>query len=90
MPGKRADVFYIAGGAAPDLRWSSVPPSKESFLTVVRDGDLLSEGMPHFDDLPPETLEDIRFYLRTRANELLQPKRPDTAGTPHPLRAVSS
>ena len=57
----------VAGGSAPDLRWSYIATSRQAFDSVVRDGGLLTEGMPRFDDLAPETTEDIRFYLRSRA-----------------------
>jgi quinohemoprotein ethanol dehydrogenase len=73
----------VAGGAAPDLRWSGVLSLPETFHGIVRHGDLLSQGMPRFDDLSPDTVEDIRFYLRARAHELSQPAsraRPKTPG----------
>lgn len=63
----------IAGGAAPDLRTAGSPQSSELFQAIVRDGALLDQGMPRYDMLPPELVEDIRFYLRTRAQELPQP-----------------
>ncbi len=36
----------IAGGHAPDLRASGVPLSAEAFKQVVKQGSLLSRGMP--------------------------------------------
>lgn len=51
---------------APDLRRSPVPPSADAFRAVVHDGALVSQGMPKFADLPDQTREDIRSYLRTR------------------------
>ncbi|MCR5879595.1 PQQ-binding-like beta-propeller repeat protein [Phenylobacterium sp. J367] len=48
-------------------------PDRSVFHAIVREGALLTQGMPRFDDLPEETVEDIRFYLRTRARELPAP-----------------
>ena len=69
----------IAGGAAPDLRWSAVPTSAQAFQGIVRNGALLRQGMPRFDDLSPDTVEDIRFYLRSRTRELPRPTSSATA-----------
>jgi len=59
----------VAAGAAPDLRFSGVPVDAAAFAQVVRDGALLSRGMPKFDELTPAQVEDIRFYVRTRSHE---------------------
>ena len=59
----------VAAGAAPDLRFSPIPVDTATFQQVVRDGALLSRGMPRFDDLTPTQVEDIRFYIRTRSHE---------------------
>jgi len=63
----------VAAGSAPDLRWSAVPTTAAGFAAVVHDGALLDHGMPVFDQLTPEQLEDIRFYLRSRARESAAP-----------------
>jgi quinohemoprotein ethanol dehydrogenase len=63
----------IAGGAAPDLRASAVIGTREGFNAIVREGALLGRGMPRFEDLSPEQAEDIRFYLRARAQDLPKP-----------------
>jgi quinohemoprotein ethanol dehydrogenase len=60
----------IAAGDAPDLRWSAVAPLRDAFHGIVTNGDRLSQGMPRFDDLSPDAVEDIRFYVRSRAHEL--------------------
>ncbi len=60
----------IAGGAAPDLRWSPIPGSKEVFHGIVRGGDLVDQGMPRFDMVSDKTVEDIRFYLRSLSHRL--------------------
>ncbi len=75
----------IAGGAAPDLRWSGSLTSKETFFAIVRDGDLLGQGMPGYNDLPPDTVENIRFYLRSVAHELSRPAPQERTSTPLPL-----
>ncbi len=60
----------ISGGTAPDLRGSSIPQSFEAFETVVRKGALQERGMPRFEELSDQDLNDIRQYLRSRANDL--------------------
>lgn len=62
-------VEAIAGGAGPDLRWSAASVSQDAFHAIVRGGDLLSRGMPKYDELTPAQVEDIRFYVRSRAKE---------------------
>ena len=63
----------IAGGAAPDLRVSPVAQSAEAFTAIVHDGLLLSRGMPRFAEITPAQIEDIRFYLRARGQDLPKP-----------------
>jgi quinohemoprotein ethanol dehydrogenase len=55
------------GGSAPDLRRSPIPLSAEAFRGVVKEGALLSAGMPVFPELSDAQLEDIRQYIRSRA-----------------------
>ncbi|MET0287655.1 MAG: c-type cytochrome, partial [Polyangiales bacterium] len=62
----------VGGGAAPDLRGSSFPLSKEAFRKIVHDGALVSQGMPQFEEIPDEELEDIRQYLRARMQALTE------------------
>jgi quinohemoprotein ethanol dehydrogenase len=57
-------------GAAPDLRLSPYPSDREAFHSVVREGALVSLGMPKFDELSFEQTEAIRQYLRARARDL--------------------
>jgi quinohemoprotein ethanol dehydrogenase len=63
-------VAAIAAGAAPDLRASAIPPSREAFLAVVRDGRLVARGMPRFEELAETELDDIRQYLGSEARKL--------------------
>ncbi|MET0656933.1 MAG: PQQ-binding-like beta-propeller repeat protein, partial [Steroidobacteraceae bacterium] len=57
----------IAGGAAPDLRYSAIPLSAPAFRSIVHDGALVPRGMPKFDILSEGDLEAIRHYLRRQA-----------------------
>jgi quinohemoprotein ethanol dehydrogenase len=59
-----------SGGNAPDLRASAALLSSGGFAAIVKGGSLRQQGMPRFDDLPPQTLEDIRQYLRKLAADL--------------------
>ncbi len=65
----------IAGGAGPDLRWSPMSVSKQGFNDIVRGGGLLSRGMPKYDELTPDQVEAIRFYVRARAKEGAAPTK---------------
>jgi len=64
-------VDAVAGGAAPDLRISATLRDRALYDQIVMDGVLVEQGMPAFAGaLPPAMVEDMRFYLRTRAQEL--------------------
>lgn len=56
----------IGATHAPDLRRSVVPTSKEAFETVVKDGALVVNGMPRFDELTAHQSAAIRQYIRTQ------------------------
>lgn len=60
----------IAGGTAPDLRTSGTILSPETLSSIVHDGVLVPNGMPQFQELSAAELENIRTYLRTRADDL--------------------
>ena len=60
----------IAGGTAPDLRSSAIPPSLEAFDAVVRQGALVPAGMPRFEELTDRQIGDLRHYIRTQAAAL--------------------
>jgi len=60
----------VAGGAAPDLRLSPIVLSREAFQGVVRDGLLVSKGMPQFSELTKAQVESIRQYLRSLGQKL--------------------
>jgi quinohemoprotein ethanol dehydrogenase len=61
----------IAGGNAPDLRASPVPLSAQGFAAIVRDGALISRGMPQFAELSDAQIDSLRHYVRARAREAL-------------------
>lgn len=64
----------MAGGAAPDLRESTVPLDRDSFRAVVHEGALLSRGMGAFGNLSDEELEGLRHYIRQRARATMPGK----------------
>jgi quinohemoprotein ethanol dehydrogenase len=67
----------IAGGHAPDLRASPVPLSAEAFREVVKNGAMLSKGMPKYEELTDDQLESLRHFIRQRARETMPgTKRP--------------
>jgi quinohemoprotein ethanol dehydrogenase len=65
-------VDAVAAGVAPDLRSSNVILSADAMSAVVHDGILIPHGMPRFEELSRADRENIRQYLRTRANDLRQ------------------
>ncbi len=76
--GQRCGVCHgfraVGVGAAPDLRASGVPRSAETFTSVLKDGLLVSGGMPQFDELTGQQRDDIRQYIRMEANKALKRK----------------
>jgi quinohemoprotein ethanol dehydrogenase len=71
----------IAGGIAPDLRASPVPLSAEAFSHIVRDGALVSRGMPQFAELTDEQLESLRHFFRLKARNDLAARNAQAAAT---------
>ena len=65
----------LAAGSGPNLRTSPVILDAAAFRTVVRDGALVSAGMPRFPELDEKTLETIRHFLRLRAQQYATEKR---------------
>jgi quinohemoprotein ethanol dehydrogenase len=57
----------IAGGAAPDLRKSSVVLDADAFRSVVHDGALMARGMGKFANLTDAEIEGLRHYIRQQA-----------------------
>jgi len=60
-------VDAVSGGFAPDLRESAFVLSADAFAGVVRDGMLVSRGMPRFENLSDADREALREYLRAQA-----------------------
>jgi quinohemoprotein ethanol dehydrogenase len=57
----------IGGGAAPDLRYSSVILDEKLFKSIVKDGALKLNGMPPSPQVTDDQVEAIRYYLRALA-----------------------
>jgi quinohemoprotein ethanol dehydrogenase len=64
----------LAGGAAPDLRESSIPLDPETFRSVVVEGALMSRGMGAFA-LSDADLEALRHFIRQRARATMPAKK---------------
>jgi quinohemoprotein ethanol dehydrogenase len=62
----------VAAGSAPDLRASYTILNDETFTVIVREGALVRNGMPQFEELADETLLDMRHYLRFEASQMRQ------------------
>jgi quinohemoprotein ethanol dehydrogenase len=63
-------INAIAAGSAPDLRASPAILDAGAFARIVHDGILRDGGMPVFDDITDAEREDVRAYLRGRADDL--------------------
>jgi quinohemoprotein ethanol dehydrogenase len=59
-------IGVISGGQAPDLRMSPIPRDPDAFQRVLRDGPLISGGMPRFEDLSDAEVAALRQYIRSR------------------------
>ena len=53
-----------AESVAPDLRESHIAANLEALTVVLRTGNLASRGMPLFDDLSDEDIENLYHYIR--------------------------
>jgi quinohemoprotein ethanol dehydrogenase len=60
-----------AGGYTPDLRASPVTMTADAFRAVVQGGALERRGMPKYDELSNEQLEQLRMYVRKVARDTL-------------------
>jgi quinohemoprotein ethanol dehydrogenase len=67
-------VGAAAGGAAPDLRESTIPLDADAFRSVVYEGALMARGMGKFANLSDAELEGLRHMIRQRAREGLEKK----------------
>lgn len=59
-------VDAVAAGHAPDLRAASSPLDAATFTSVVRDGALVANGMPRFEEFDDAKVAAIRQYIRSR------------------------
>jgi quinohemoprotein ethanol dehydrogenase len=60
----------VAGGVLPDLRFSPLLTTGDSFKAVVIDGALADRGMVSFsDNLTAAEAETLRSYVVSRAHE---------------------
>ena len=57
----------LAAGAAPDLRASPIMLNFDVFAAIVRDGALLSAGMPQYSEFNDEQLQSLQHYIRSAA-----------------------
>ena len=64
------------GAPAPDLRESPLALSRESLAALLRDGSLLSRGMPSYEMLTDEQVRAIHAYIRAGAREALEAREP--------------
>jgi quinohemoprotein ethanol dehydrogenase len=60
----------VAAGVAPDLRTSTVPQSAQAMDIIVRQGALVSQGMPQFGELSDQAIADLRAFLRGLSSDL--------------------
>jgi quinohemoprotein ethanol dehydrogenase len=60
------------GAPGPDLRESAIALHLESLTALLRDGRLMSRGMPRFDKLTPEQIRQVHAYIRAGAREALR------------------
>lgn len=58
----------IAAGMAPDLRKSAIPLSQPAFSSIVRDGALLSRGMPAFPELDGPAMDSLAHFIGRQAD----------------------
>ncbi len=65
-----------SGGSAPDLLRSPVPLDVATFTQLVKEGPLVSRGMPAFAEVDDRTLAGIAHYLRSRAREVAAAAKP--------------
>jgi len=73
-----------SGGAAPDLRKSTVLLSLAATKAVVRDGAKLPQGMPQFPEFTDTQIEGLQHYIRARARTALNLLSPASAATRDP------
>jgi quinohemoprotein ethanol dehydrogenase len=61
-----------AGAPGPDLRESRLAVDRNAFWSVVHDGALMKQGMPRFETLTREQVDQLYSYIRAGAREALR------------------
>jgi quinohemoprotein ethanol dehydrogenase len=59
----------VASGNAPDLRESGVALDRDALKQLLHGGTLVPRGMPLFDDLSDDDIENIYQYIRSQARQ---------------------
>lgn len=65
-----------AGSPGPDLRESAIALDPESFKALLKEGPLMERGMPRFEALTDEQINQLWSYIRARAREALGTRKP--------------
>ena len=60
----------LSGGAAPDLLRSQIPVNADAFALLLKEGPLVSRGMPRFADIDPGEREALRQYIQQRVRDV--------------------
>jgi quinohemoprotein ethanol dehydrogenase len=61
-----------AGAPAPDLRESALALDSDAFWTLLHNGSLIEHGMPRFETLTKEQVQQIYMFVRAGARRALQ------------------
>jgi quinohemoprotein ethanol dehydrogenase len=75
--------LQATGTPGPDLRESAIALNLTSFSALLKNGYLIQQGMPRFQYLTDDQINDLYSYIRAKAREALG-KRPKDNAAPHP------
>lgn len=62
----------LAGGNAPDLRASPLLLTHDAFAALLRGKSLVARGMPQFEELTDQEIEQLRHFVRQQADAALK------------------
>ncbi len=65
----------VAGGAAPDLRRSTIPLDSASLTAVLHEGVLRQSGMPQFAELTADEIVSLQHYIRQQTRVAIAAER---------------